>query len=199
MVLTGVWVGLAFQAKMVEAWFVIPALALTYLVAFRGNWRSRVLRLGAMMAVIAVVSLSWMVFVSLTPASHRPYVDGSQHDSVFEQVFHYNGFGRVGQPSPNAALGRTLDIPVLVASSPRPAWNRLLRGAYGRDIGWLLPAALAMVPLGLVARRRRPRTDLVRAGVILWGSWLVVLTVVFSVSTSVNSTTWPHWRRQSPP
>ncbi len=33
LLLTGVWVGLAFQAKMIEAWLVIPALAITYLVA----------------------------------------------------------------------------------------------------------------------------------------------------------------------
>jgi 4-amino-4-deoxy-L-arabinose transferase-like glycosyltransferase len=39
----------------------------------------------------------------------------------------------------------------------------------------------------LVARRRRPRTDPPRAGVILWGTWLVVLTVVFTVSTTMNS------------
>jgi 4-amino-4-deoxy-L-arabinose transferase-like glycosyltransferase len=185
--LAGLWVGLAFQAKMVEAWLVIPALAITYLVAFGGTRRTRLLRLGAMVAVIAAVSLSWMIFVSVTPASHRPYVDGSQHDSVFEQVFDYNGLGRVGQPSPNTELGRTLGIPVLSAPGPSPAWDRLLRGPYGRDVGWLLPVALAMVPLGLVARRRRLRTDLVRAGVLLWGSWLVVLTAVFSVSTTVNS------------
>lgn len=185
--LAGLWVGLAFQAKMVEAWLVIPALAITYLVAFDGTLRTRLLRLAAMVAVIAAVSLSWMSFVSLTPVSHRPYVDGSLHDSIFEQVFDYNGLGRVGQPSPNAELGHTLGIPILSVPGPRPAWNRLLRGPYGRDVGWLLPAALAMVPLGLAARWRRPRTDLVRAGVVLWGSWLVILTVVFSASATVIS------------
>ena len=58
--------------------------------------------------------------MSLTPASHRPYVDGSQHDSIFEQVFDYNGLGRVGQPSPNAELGHTLGIPVLIRARPQP-------------------------------------------------------------------------------
>ena len=186
-ILAGMWVGLTFQAKMIEAWLVVPALGVTFFVASDTALRNRLLRLGAMVAVAVVVSLSWMVFVSLTPVSQRPYVDGSQHNSVVEQVFDYNGLGRVGQPSPNAELGHTLDIPVLSVSASRPAWNRLLQGPYGRDIGWLLPAAVAMVPLGLVARRRQPRTDLVRAGVILWGVWLVTLTVVFSVSATVNS------------
>ena len=33
LVMAGVWVGLAFQAKMVEAWLVLPALVVAYLVA----------------------------------------------------------------------------------------------------------------------------------------------------------------------
>jgi len=185
-VLAGLWVGLAFQAKMIEAWLVLPALCLTYLIAYAGPVRARLIRLAVLVGVAAVVSLSWMTFVSLTPASQRPYVDGSQHNSVYEQVFEYNGFGRVGQASPNAQLGRTLHIPFLSVPAPRPAWNRLLQGPYGRDTAWLLPAALVSLAAGLVARRRQPRIDPVRAGVILWGTWLLTLGVVFSVSATIN-------------
>jgi 4-amino-4-deoxy-L-arabinose transferase-like glycosyltransferase len=186
-VMAGVWVGLAFQAKMLEAWLVLPALALTLLVASSATLWRRVLRLGAMAAVVAVVSLSWMVVVTLVPSSQRPYVDGSQHNSLFEQVFDYNGFGRVGQPSPNAELGRTLGIPLLEAPSPHRGWDRLLTGSYGRDTGWLIPAALVVAAVCLVARRRRPRTDPVRAGAVLWGTWLVTLAAVFSAGTTINS------------
>jgi len=186
LVMAGVWVGLAFQAKMIEAWFVVPALAVTYLVASRGSASSRLLRLAAMVSVVAAVSLSWMVFVTLSPTSQRPYVDGSQHDSVFEQVFDYNGFGRVGQPTPNQQLGRTLDIPFFTAPSSGPAWNRLLTGAYGRDTGWLLPLSLVVVVAGVVGRRRKSRTDRDRAGIILWGTWLVVLAAVFSAASTIN-------------
>jgi hypothetical protein len=39
-------------------------------------------------AAAAVVSLSWMVAVSLVPAAGRgTYVDGSSGNSLFEQVF----------------------------------------------------------------------------------------------------------------
>ncbi len=185
-VMAGVWVGLAFQAKMIEAWFVVPALAVTYLVASRHAVPSRLLRLAALVAVVVAVSLSWMVFVSLSPTAQRPYVDGSQHDSVFEQVFDYNGFGRVGQPSPNQQLGRTLDIPFFTARSSGPAWNRLLIGAFGRDVGWLLPMSLVVVAAGLFLRRRKPRTDRERAGIILWGTWLVVFWAVFSAASTIN-------------
>jgi 4-amino-4-deoxy-L-arabinose transferase-like glycosyltransferase len=187
LLMAGVWVGLAFQAKMIEAWLALPALALAYFVAATGKAWTRLLRIAAMLVVVAAVSLSWMLFVSLTPASQRPYVDGSTHNSVFEQVFDYNGFGRVGELSPNAQMGRNLGISFLSAPGPSPSWNRLFSGSYGRDTGWLLPAALVVVAAGLFARRRRPRSDLFRTALILWGTWLVALGVVFSISTTINA------------
>jgi 4-amino-4-deoxy-L-arabinose transferase-like glycosyltransferase len=186
-VLAAVWVSLAFQAKMVEAWLVLPALGLAYLVAGRGSALERVGRLVAMGVTTAVVSLSYMTFVALTPASQRPYADGSANNSIYHQVFVYNGFNRVGQASPNALLGKTLGTPLFSQAEPPPAWNRLFAGSYGRDTGWLLLAALLAFVWVLVARRREPRTDLVRAGALLWGVWLVVLGVVFTVSTTMNS------------
>jgi 4-amino-4-deoxy-L-arabinose transferase-like glycosyltransferase len=135
----------------------------------------------------AVVSLSYMTFVTLTPAAQRPYEDGSTTNSVFHQVFVYNGFSRVGQASPNATLERTLGTSLFSQSEPPPAANRLLTAGYGHDTGWLLPAGVVAAAAILVSRRRRPRTDLARAGVILWGTWLVVLGVVFTVSTTMNS------------
>jgi len=185
--MAAVWVGLAFQAKMIEAWLVVPALAIVLLIAGRGTWRARVVRVAAMVVIVGAVSFSWMLFVTLSPASQRPYVDGSQHNSVFAQVFDYNGFGRVGQPSPNVEVGRTLDIPFLAVPEPKPKWDRLLTGGYGRDGGWLLPGSLLVVVLGLPLVRRRPRPDPVRAGIVLWGTWLVVLGVAFTVSGTINS------------
>ncbi|MGD0394239.1 MAG: glycosyltransferase family 39 protein [Acidimicrobiales bacterium] len=185
MMLAGLWVGLAFQAKMVEAWLVLPALGLPLLVAASGSWRRRLVRIGAMVAVAAVVSFSWMTVVTLTPSSTRPYVDGSHSDSLFEQVFVYNGFGRLDQASPNQLLTRA--IGVRIPPPPPPGWNRLLTGAFGRDIGWLLPAALIALVAGLVDARGRPRGDPARTNAVLWGTWLLILTVVFSVGSSINS------------
>ena len=102
--LAGVWVGLAFQAKMLEAWLVLPALALTYLVAGPGAIGRRLGQAVVGGAVAITVSLSWMVAVSLVPAGSRPYVDGSSGNSLFEQVFVYNGLGRVGEASPLQVL-----------------------------------------------------------------------------------------------
>jgi 4-amino-4-deoxy-L-arabinose transferase-like glycosyltransferase len=187
-VLAGVWVALAFQAKMLEAWLILPALGVAYLVAGRpDSLPARLARGGVALATTAVLSLAYMTFVTLTPESSRPYVDGSTTDSVFHQVFVYNGFNRVGQASPNAQLGHTLGTPLFSQFEPAPVWNRLLTGAYGHDTGWLLPAALVALAFVLVARGRTPRRDLPRAGAVLWGLWLVVLAVVFTTSTTMNS------------
>jgi 4-amino-4-deoxy-L-arabinose transferase-like glycosyltransferase len=72
LVLAGVWVGLAFQAKEIEAWMVLPALGLAYLLAGPGPGRRRAGQLAVAGVVVALVSVSWMTAVSLVPAADRP-------------------------------------------------------------------------------------------------------------------------------
>jgi len=57
---------------------------------------------------------------------------------------------------------------------------RLFSGEFGFEIGWLVPAALLALVLVLLARGRAPRTDVVRAGAILFGGWLLVDGLVLS-------------------
>lgn len=126
LLLAAVCVGLAFQAKMVEAWLVLPAFGLAYLVAGPGTLRRRVREAVAAGLVAGVVSIAWMSAVSLLPSSGRPYVDGSQNDSVYAQVFSYNGLGRFDEQTPLQALvneitssaGTTLPV---TAAPPDPA------------------------------------------------------------------------------
>ena len=186
LILAGVWVGLAFQAKMIEAWMVLPALGLAYLLAGPGSAGRRVGQLAIAGAVAGLVSVSWMTAVTLVPAADRPYVDGSHDDSIFEQVFSYNGFGRFGDQTPLQLLAGTLK-PGTTLPTPAAAPDRLLRGDLGRDTGWLLPAAAAVALWGLAARRRQPRADPLRACFVLWGGWLVTLFAVFSVTTTINA------------
>jgi 4-amino-4-deoxy-L-arabinose transferase-like glycosyltransferase len=167
---------------MIEAWLVLPALAFAYLLASDAEWRRRLRRLGIAGLVTVAVSLSWMIVVSLWPATKRPYVDGSTTNSIFHQVFVYNGFGRLDQLSPNQLLTRAIGLNL---PSPPPGWDRLLTGALGRDTGWLIPAALIALAGCLIAGRAGSR--LLRASSALWGTWLVVLLVVFSASSTINS------------
>jgi len=185
LVVAGVWVGLAFQTKMIEAWLVVPALGLTYLLAAPGPRWQRVRHVVVGGAVAGVVSLLWMLVVTVLPTGSRPYVDGSSSNSVFEQVFVYNGFGRLSEASPLQILaGQGLGLNGSVAP---PGWDRVLTGELGRDTGWLVPLALVVAVAGITARRHQPRTDPVRAGYLLWGTWILTFAVVFSLISSINS------------
>ena len=120
-----------------------------------------------------------------------PALRGRQQrtNSVYHQVFSYNGFTRVGQaPRPTPLLGKTLGTRLFTQAEPPPAWNRLLDRELRARHGVAAPAALVRLwPDRGAARRRAPRTDPAPRGALLWGLWLVVLGVVFTVSTTMNS------------
>jgi 4-amino-4-deoxy-L-arabinose transferase-like glycosyltransferase len=89
------FVGLAFNAKTLAAYLVVPGIALGYLLCAPAPLPRRLLRLIAAGVVLAVVSLSWIALVELTPASHRPYVGGSTNNTETNLTLGYNGLGRV--------------------------------------------------------------------------------------------------------
>ncbi|MGC5567997.1 glycosyltransferase family 39 protein [Streptomyces sp. FR-108] len=91
---SGLWIGLGFQAKMMEAWIIVPALFVGYLVAAPVTLRRRAGQLLAAGAVMVAVSLSWVALMTFTPKDARPYVDGTTNNSAFSMVFGYNGFNR---------------------------------------------------------------------------------------------------------
>ncbi|MYR20245.1 glycosyltransferase family 39 protein, partial [Streptomyces sp. SID6137] len=103
LLLAGVWVGAAFQAKMLEAWAVLPALALVYLVSAPLALRRRLAHLGLAALVTTAVSASWMLAVTLVPAKDRPYVDGTTNNSAFSMVVGYNFLNRFGSLGISAA------------------------------------------------------------------------------------------------
>jgi len=197
LLLAGVWVGLAFQAKMIQAWLALPALAAAYLLAApAARLRTRCAHVALAGLVTAVVSLSWMTAVSLVPSQDRPYADGSPNDSVYTQVFDYNGLGRLtgnwttiaGPPSP--LLVAAVESGQLLNAETfgiKPSWHRLLAGPFAADSGWLLPAAVAGAVGVFISRRRQGRRDPLRAAVVLWGGWWLILAVFFSAGTYLNS------------
>src|ERR671921_1418761 len=88
-------VGLGFNVKTLQAFLVLPALYLLYLLAARTTWRRRFVHLAAATVVLFAVSLSWAVAVDLTPEDQRPYVGGSNGDSALDLAFGYNGAERL--------------------------------------------------------------------------------------------------------
>lgn len=103
LVACGVFVGLGFQAKMMQAWAVLPAFGIAYLVAGPPRLRRRLVQLLAAGAACLAVSLSWIALVTFTPAADRPYIDGSTTNSAAAMVFGYNGLARFGAVGLSAA------------------------------------------------------------------------------------------------
>jgi 4-amino-4-deoxy-L-arabinose transferase-like glycosyltransferase len=95
LLLCAVLVGLGFNVKMLEAYLVVPAFGLLYLVAAPRRWTTRAWHLGLATVVLLVVSFSWALAVDLTPASARPYVGSSGTNSAINLALGYNGLQRL--------------------------------------------------------------------------------------------------------
>ncbi|WP_433801623.1 glycosyltransferase family 39 protein [Actinomycetospora sp. CA-084318] len=183
----GLAVGLAFQAKMLAAWLVLPALAVAFLVAAAVPLGRRITATVVGAVVTVVVSFAWIGVVSLVPAGQRPWVDGSTDDSELAQTFVYNGLGRLGAQNPLQELvGQGLALTAPGTGGEGPSVLRLLVGDLGRATGWLVPAAVVALVAGLWALRHAPRTDPRRAAYLLFGLWLVVYGVAFSAGAVIN-------------
>lgn len=192
LVAAGVWVGLAFQAKMLEAWAVLPALGLVYAVAAPAVLRRRLAHLVVAGAVCVAVSASWVLLVTVTPAHDRPYVDGTTDNSAVSQVVGYNFLNRFSSLGISARQTGSVGRSVMVGATPSPndhksqslrQWAKMFGKSLATQTGWLYPAAALSVVCGVAWRRRRPRTDPVRAGFLLWGVWLATYFMVFSAGS----------------
>ncbi|MEI6101440.1 MAG: glycosyltransferase family 39 protein [Eubacteriales bacterium] len=94
-ILAMVLVGLAFNIKMLEAFFVVPAFILIYLIAAKGRAAKKVIHTAVAICVLLGVSFSWALAVDSIPAGQRPYIGSSQKNSVMDLVFGYNGMARL--------------------------------------------------------------------------------------------------------
>jgi 4-amino-4-deoxy-L-arabinose transferase-like glycosyltransferase len=175
--LVGVLVGFAFLTKMLQALLVVPAFALIYLIAAPTTIGRRIAHLAGAGLALLVSAGWWVAVVELVPASMRPYIGGSQTDSVWDLIWGYNGLGRLtgdetGSVGGGAGWGQT-------------GLLRLVNTEIGGQVAWLLPAALALLVAGFVAVGRTSRLDPRRAALITWGGWLVVTGLTFSLMAGI--------------
>lgn len=197
-------VGLAFNTKALAAYLVVPGIAVAYLVCAPLPWQRRLWHLGVAGVLLVVVSLAWLEYVDLTPASQRPYIGDTSDNNEINLVFNYNGVGRVGgevggpglipvaPASVSPAHPRRRRVAVrLRRSNPRPLIVfggptgplRLLDRQLGGQGGWLLPFALVgALAIALSVRRRRdPRL----AALIVLGGWLAAELLLLSFSKGI--------------
>src|SRR6266536_791283 len=177
----GALIGFAFLTKMLQGLLIVPGLAAAYLVAAPTTpWR-RIRHLLAGLGAMVVAAGWWAALVELWPAGSRPYIGGSTGNSILELTFGYNGLGRLEGTSNNGNVGGGGGG----FSSGQTGFTRLFGSEMGSQISWLLPAALVAIAALAWLTARRPRTDALRASLIVWGGWLLVTGVVLSYASGI--------------
>ncbi|GAA3068499.1 glycosyltransferase family 39 protein [Streptomyces roseofulvus] len=183
LVAAGVAFGFGFLTKTLQAFLVLPPLALVYAVCAPARPLKRCGQLGLAGLALVVSGGWWVALVELWPAASRPYVGGSQTDSFLELTFGYNGLGRInGNEVGSVGGGR--------GGGQGGGWGetgllRMFGDSIGGQISWLLPAALVLLLAGLAVTWKAPRTDPARAAFLAWGGSLLMTLAVFSFMAGI--------------
>jgi len=180
MAIVGVFIGLGFLTKALQVLLVVPFFGLGYVLFANTTLRRRIV--GAIVGVGAMLLSAgwWVAIVELIPASMRPYIGGSQDNSFLSVTFGYNGLGRLSGSEVGSVGGGQRG-----PGSGTESITRLFTQTIGGQISWLLPTAALLLIAGLAFRGRRPRTDLRRAAYVVWGGWLLVTGLVFSLMAGI--------------
>jgi 4-amino-4-deoxy-L-arabinose transferase-like glycosyltransferase len=186
--LLGVLAGAAFLTKWGVVALVLPGLAAAYVAAVAahrppGEAAPRLVRAAAAAAGAAIVTAGWWVaLVALTPAASRPHLDATADNSIWSLILGRNGFARMGSAGALSLIGQAPTSASAISGIPGPL--RLFGQPFATQIGWLLPLAVAAALPTLTRRARNPRRGEVDdrdLGYLLWGGWLAVAAVVFSL------------------
>jgi 4-amino-4-deoxy-L-arabinose transferase-like glycosyltransferase len=189
--LAGVALGFGFLAKMMQAFLVLPAFVVAYWFAAPAAWKKKVIDLLVALATM-IASFGWYVaVVELTPASMRPYIGGSQNNSLLELIISYNGLGRI-----------TGDETGSVGGNGSGSWGttgilRMFEGTSGGMVAWLIPAAVILsvgaIVVAIRTWKRHPDTppreqtpsQALLGGAVIWLGWLTVTALVFSFMAGI--------------
>ncbi|QYA95276.1 glycosyltransferase family 39 protein [Streptomyces anulatus] len=180
----GAAVGFAFLTKTLQAFLILPPLAVLYAVCAPVPVRKRVVQLALSAVTMVVAGGWWVAIVELMPASSRPYVGGSQNNSFLELTFGYNGLGRINGEETGSVGGGGR------GGGGGGGWGdtgigRMFDSEIGGQIAWLLPAALILLAAGLWLTRKAARTDSARAAFVAWGGALIMTAAVFSFMAGI--------------
>jgi len=186
---TGLLLGFAFLAKMLQAFLVVPGFAVAYLWAGPPRLGRRIWQTVLMGVGIIVGAGWWILAAELTPAADRPYFGGSTNNNILQLAIGYNGLGRLtgnetgsigaGNRQGGAGNGQGTSF------GGATGILRLFHSEFGGQVSWLLPAALISLAALLWVSRRAVRTDRTRAAALLWGGWVLVTGVVFSYMNGI--------------
>ena len=152
------FIGLAFNTKMLVALIPLPVFFLYYFLSKDENLFKKIKHLFLTSLLITIISFSWVFIVWITPSNERPWVGSTSDNSIWTLVFKYNGFNRfegfLGPPPqgvppqgrpPQLSVGPPQGPPSQVGRvAPLQMFDQgygilgLLFGRIGASTGWLL-------------------------------------------------------------
>ncbi|MGW5332429.1 ArnT family glycosyltransferase [Streptomyces bauhiniae] len=187
LVWAGVAIGFAFLAKTLQAFLILPPLAIVYAVCAPVRFGKRLGQLALATLALVVSGGWWVAVVELWPASSRPYIGGSQNNSFLELTFGYNGLGRINGDETGSVGGGGGGMGGGGGGGRwgSTGWDRMFNAEVGGQVSWLLPAALILLIAGLWATRKLGRTSVTRASFLVWGGSLLMTMAVFSYMAGI--------------
>lgn len=165
----GFLLGLAFMAKQIQAFVVVPSLFVVVLIFSQGSIAARMRQLFIAAGSLLVTSAGWLVAVELTPPSDRPYIGGSTTNSAIELTLDYNGLARFIQLPLNTTGGRSTSTDDLAPYNG--GFSRLFDGNFAPEIAWLLFPAIAITIVLVVLQRSLAFTETEKRLILLSLVW----------------------------
>lgn len=92
-------IGIGFNIKALQAYMILPAIYVMYLLSNTISFKRRIVYLLAGTVVLLTVSFSWALIVDSIPASSRPYVGSSGNNTEIGLITGHNGTERLNLSS----------------------------------------------------------------------------------------------------
>lgn len=199
--LAGFMIGIGFNIKMLQAYMVLPAFCLVYLIFAKEKIYRRFIAGGITIVIMLIVSLSWATIVELTPSSKRPYIDSSSSNSVYELILGHNGMERLfgkdsynskntSNSTPKVNLSNNADInPNNIIQNTSQGddyigdasiYRLWISSIYGQ-ISWLLLLSIISI-LICIKKFKLKDSTLKEASFAFWSLWLLSIGAFFSLA-----------------
>lgn len=180
LIVSGIWIAVAFHTYMLLAWALWPALIIAWFFT-QGTLKKKIFDLLIAGTTSLLLSLVWIITVALVPASHRPYIGGTYRNNPFEMVFGYNGLGRF--TSTSSALSSSTDDPTFRSFTPpfggNPGLGRIFSAAVAGQIAWLIPTAIVSIVILYLLKISKPL-------IIFYTLWFITFFAMFSAVSGIH-------------
>jgi 4-amino-4-deoxy-L-arabinose transferase-like glycosyltransferase len=202
LLLCGLFMGLGFNIKMLQALLPLPAFFALYFLGAQERWLRKAINLLLTTVLFVGVSLAWVLIVDSVPANQRPFVGSTVTNQVSELIYDYNAAKRIFDPTAPPLNTASTDPDTVDELEVPPRFNgsgitfkqqtgnsglfRFFIPPMSRQMSWLMPFAMMSILIALFgARLRLPLSAPLHKALVLWGGWMLTCFVFFSIISGI--------------